>query len=63
MSMKTKYAITRFAALAFAVGGSLFVVPASAEDAMKPESTKPDTMKADHMKPDAISLTPCTPTA
>ena len=52
--MKTKYAITTFAALALVAAGSLFAVGASAEDNMKPETTKPESMKPDHMKGDAM---------
>ncbi|MGI8568887.1 MAG: pentapeptide MXKDX repeat protein [Methylocella sp.] len=52
--MKTKYAITCFAALAFVATGPLFAVAAPAEDNMKPETTKPETMKQDRMKGDAM---------
>jgi pentapeptide MXKDX repeat protein len=51
--MKRTYPITAIAALAF-VAGSLFTVPASAEDAMKSETTKPESMKPDPMKGDAM---------
>jgi pentapeptide MXKDX repeat protein len=53
--MKRTYAITTFAALAFATAGSLFTLAASAEDAMKSETTKPESMKADHMKADHMN--------
>jgi pentapeptide MXKDX repeat protein len=54
MTMKMKYAITTFAALAFVAAGPLFLAAASADDTMKPETTKPESMKADHMKGDAM---------
>src|ERR1700730_12554607 len=54
MTMKTKYVIATFAALALVAAGSLFAVGASAEDNMKPETTKPESMKPDHMKGDAM---------
>ena len=52
--MKRTHAITTFAALAFVVAGSLFTVPASAEDTMKSEGMKSEGMKADPMKGDVM---------
>jgi pentapeptide MXKDX repeat protein len=50
MTMKMKYAITTFAALAFVVAGPLFLAAASAEDTMKSETPAQDRMKGDAMK-------------
>jgi hypothetical protein len=45
MTMKTKYAITRFAALAFVVAGAMYAGSASAEDTMKSETPTQDHVK------------------
>ena len=57
--MNTKHLITRFAALAFVVVGSMYAGTASAEETMKSETAtqdhmKGDAMKGDHMKGDAM---------
>ena len=52
--MKTRYAITTFAALAFVAAGPLFLAAASAEDTMKSETPVQDHMKGDAMKGDAM---------
>ncbi|MGH6813750.1 MAG: hypothetical protein ACREDM_15895 [Methylocella sp.] len=52
--MKTKYAISTFAALAFVAAGPLFVAAASVQDAMKPEGTSRDHMKSEGMKADTM---------
>jgi pentapeptide MXKDX repeat protein len=54
MTMKTRYAITTFAALAFVAAGPLFLAAASAEDTMKSETPTQDHMKGDAMKGDAM---------
>ena len=54
MTMKMKYAITTFAALAFVAAGPLFLAAASAEDTMKSETPTQDHMKGDAMKGDAM---------
>lgn len=52
--MNTRYSVTRSAALAFAVVGSMFAGAAFAEDKMNPENKVQDHMKSDGMKPDAM---------
>jgi pentapeptide MXKDX repeat protein len=59
MTMKMKYAITSFAALALVAAGSMYAGTASAEDTMKAETPaqdhmKGDAMKGDHMKGEAM---------
>jgi pentapeptide MXKDX repeat protein len=59
MTMKTRYAIAAFAALALVAAAPLFAAAASAEETMKSETPaqehmKGDAMKGDHMKGDAM---------